>query len=337
MSLILKILGILFLVLVIVAGGIIWWLRRKWIEFKRLMDASAIFFPTTIRLLRDHDPSWLYEDGISDLIDELEQIGFNRGNAYQVRELDDLYLCEFIHPTEHVLAVLYTHEVSGSWLEMKVNYASGRQLLVANTPEDQQRDYPPYRQTYFLSGAGVAELWQGIQDHLEEEERREWSHEAFPTVFEATYRQDATWRNQRGGISKAEVRRRAYAQGIKNDDHIQQVFEKAKLEELLRWHEACINQLAAETTLPVAEWHRYGGRFLIVGEVINARSFIDYASEYLEFSNEETARYWEQAETVSTPVLFEMMRKSTPYKIDFIGALDTPIRVDVYGILTEED
>jgi hypothetical protein len=334
----LQILGIIFLALIglgILAVVFLWWSWRSLNRSQKEHEIPA----SRIHLNEDLTPEWLQEEGIQNMVSGLRSLGFSQGRAYGVKEIPQVRLCAFFSKESDICAVLYGHDMAGNWVDFGLQYEDGTELTVTNAPFGEEIDTRPESRKIFRKGALIPDLHHEMRAMMEMKPIIRINDANFRDEFEKSYARDMQWRNQRGGISHAEIRRVAENQGMDTgNDHFEKAVEEIKLGEIYRWHEECIEHFVSETDMPVSQWVNYEDRFIIVSDQIHPEIFLEYIWQYMDISDEQMDQFEELAQNfLSSKSLFKRINESLSPNIraEKIGSVSSPIEADIYHVREE--
>ena len=217
MDLILKILGIVFLVLIVIAIGAFFFLRKKWRSLVaglgQEMDGTP---PMSIHLNQDLNPEWTQEPEVADMIEEVESLGFYKGKAYAIKEMAAVKFASLFRPQRDACAVVSKHDNGMLWLEFVLEYQDGSDLTVTNAPMGGEMDTRPECEKIVVRNAPVSELYETFKAKIQPKPKVPIDDSNFREVFEESYRRDMAWRaakgrRVRGGNQKGDGKRRHFA------------------------------------------------------------------------------------------------------------------------------
>ena len=332
MDLFLKTLGVIALTIIVLVAGII---LLYWRKLRRIAKGVGRAFPTpsTIDLNLDSDPTWLeHGDARRDLA-TLESCGYVRGPAYIVEGMFGVGLASLHHPATGAFGCYYRHRTAGHWTDLCVDFADGLELTICNAPKGQQLDTRENTEKVFLRGETPAALHERLLERIAGRTVKPRAPEDFKTAFIATYAKDMAWRNAKGGISPEEFGRIAAGHKNLTDEQRTEAFKESKLRELRRWSEEGIRAFAQSTTLSVAEWKRYEHRMVIFHESFHPRAYLEYLTNNVALGDEVVSRFRQALDAgLSLRELLERIAAETGHEFIRLGAVDQPMKVDIYGI-----
>ncbi len=225
MGILLQIIGVLFLLLValVVIGVLV--IRAKLRKLrhelgKSLAELSDDMTPQEIHLQPWASPQWKAERDVEYLASRLESEGFLREGAFLVAEMEAMKLLGFRRPQDGTLAVVYEHEqIEAPWVDLFAQFDNGCGLTVSNAPQGEEMDIRPGNVKHFLKSAPMEDLLARFREEMSRLDAwRRVGEGEFVTVFEQAYRDDMTWRRERGGTTAEEVRRVAARMDDEEDE-----------------------------------------------------------------------------------------------------------------------
>lgn len=345
MGTLLKIVGGMFLGMLALVLLIVWLFIRKasW-RFKASSGyENKSGMPSVIHLNEDLEPDWVEEPDIREMVEDLEKLGFVCGRCYTIPEMSDVRVAGLFHSKDGICCALCRHPQVGDWMDMVVQYQDGGELTVTNAPIGHEIDYRPEVKKLFLEGANGQALFAALKRNMESKPLSPVTQDNFRDVFETAYQKDMAWRNQRGGITKEEVRRVARSMGQDfTDDQIESATGEIKHQEIHERHEECLDQLIKETTMSVAQWIGYeeAGEVLFVSESFDPESFADYMAELMDMTDDEAEKVKRLArrEDSATKIFKTVNNALSPgLRAEKIGSVSEPVQADAYFVPFRED
>jgi hypothetical protein len=146
---------------------------------------------------------------------ELESRGFTRIGTYRVDPIAGLLLTAFTHAEHSLCAIVYTHPMAGTFMDIVVKNDAGRSLTVTTAPIGKELDQREGHEKVFDKDMPVATMIETAMQRRPPAPHVRWSAGNFVAKFEEAYAQEMDWRAGRGGVTRDEVRRVADATGRK--------------------------------------------------------------------------------------------------------------------------
>jgi hypothetical protein len=144
---------------------------------------------------------------------ELEACGFRKLVSYKVSPIKGLQLTAFGHPRESLVAVVYTHPMAGSFVDVCSKAESGRAFTATTAPTGGQLDQKPGHDKVFDKSLTIRQMVELALARRPEGPWQEWNAGNFASKFEQAYAEEMDWRAGRGGVTSDEVRRTAREMG----------------------------------------------------------------------------------------------------------------------------
>lgn len=215
MSMVLQVLGGLFvLFLVLIVGVVVLWqvIKSKLRKFAQGLAADA-GTPSSIHLEPEPSPEWRDAGAVRRHRAPLESAGFQDAGVFSVAEMPGILLHAFAHPAEGAYAVVYEHPQVGVWLDLVTRYADGTSVTFGNATRggglDSQLGHDKVREP----GGDPAALLRRFLAERAPKPRVAVSAAEFVSCFEQAYADEMQWRNERGGPTEEEIRRVAAESG----------------------------------------------------------------------------------------------------------------------------
>ncbi len=338
MSLFLQIIGAIVLILVLVIALVGFVLLRKWRAFQAQLEASQLN-PLRISLREDPVAAWIERDEVKRERDALQGLGFVRGAAYTIDEMQGVRLLALCHPQACLFGCIYQHDLAGVFVDLVAESVAGDQeLTVTSAPVGAEIDARPEAEKVFMKGASVAVLFDEILTRTKDWVLADVSNDMFPEKFESAYRKDMAWRAERGGISVEEIRRVAANQSESYDDEaIDETVRRMKVQEIQQWEAECLESFATSTDLSVQDWHKYTDKMFIFRDTLQSNAFVDYFAEHAAADEDDAVEDFKRiADRVPLRELLSKMCDEWQIRIRKLGAVATPINVEIYAIEPDE-
>lgn len=144
---------------------------------------------------------------------ELEANGFTRIGTYRADPMRGLLLTAFSHAAHSLCAVVYTHPLAGTFMDIVAKNEAGRSLTVTTAPAGRELDQREGHEKVFDRESPVAALIETALRRRPPAPYVSWGPGNFVAKFEEAYAQEMDWRAGRGGVTRDEVRRAADATG----------------------------------------------------------------------------------------------------------------------------
>lgn len=146
---------------------------------------------------------------------ELEGCGFRKIGTYRPDPMKGIVLTAFGNPRESLCAIVYTHQVAGSFVDVVAKSESGRTFTATTAPAGQELDHREGHEKVYDKSMSVAAMVDLVLKRRPEGPWASWAHGNFVSQFEKAYADEMDWRAGRGGVTSDEVRRVAEAGGHK--------------------------------------------------------------------------------------------------------------------------
>jgi hypothetical protein len=291
----------------------LWMLKRKLTQFANSIS-SALTPPLEISL-RPLNPVRWADPRVEPTGAQLQAQGFRSIGAYAIKELKGTNISAWIHPEEKVYGVVYEHPQVGVWCDVVSQYEDGTSCTHSSAP-DSGLDQDPRNPNYKLPAQSPEVL---LQAHLQTRPPHPTSLHAsgFEADFVRAYRETMEWRISRG-TTQAEISQVAALMGqtfepqvLEQGFQMQQIQERAQLDELLRKH------FLQKTSISAAEWDKISDRVVFVHDGLSEDELEELG--FGDLPEEGTPR--------------DRARESNARHL---GTLQQPVEADVY-VLPEED
>ncbi|MCP4691296.1 MAG: hypothetical protein GY859_24835 [Desulfobacterales bacterium] len=334
MDLVFKILGIVFLVILIILGLGFLFIRRKWRQFKELAAMDGPMPPMKIHLNEDLDPRWKNEKEASTRIGEIKSFGFVEGRAYTVKEMPDVRFISFFSANREISVVFSKHDQEFFWTDFCVEYEDGSALTVSNAPMGDEMETRPEVKKLFLKETDIPGLYDVLKKEMAPGPKKKIDDENFRSEFEKSYQEDVEWIARQGGVSEEMVRTIAERDDMDLDEEeIQEAMREVKLKEIRNWHDACIENALERKKAPPEKWDLYKSKLFIVSELMQPLPFVEYLDERMDF----TAKQCESFETLAKEMesitgLFKKINGSLSpdLRAKRVGRTSSPIKAEIY-------
>ncbi|UCG51759.1 MAG: hypothetical protein JSW58_16560, partial [Candidatus Latescibacterota bacterium] len=151
---------------------------------------------------------------------DLKALGFTPIGTYRISEMAGMVLAAFSHKQQAVCAVIYSHPLTGCFVDMFSENEEGVGLTVSNARAGQVLDQPPGREKIIDKTLTVRNIYDHLLKKRPQGPYKRIGPSDFAEVFQNEYAKEMDWRKKRGFVTDAEVRRAAQAMGIKSDSTI---------------------------------------------------------------------------------------------------------------------
>ncbi|MBB6520009.1 hypothetical protein [Pseudoteredinibacter isoporae] len=329
----LQLLGGIVLSLAILAGLV--YLYFKW-KFGKYLDFDEDHSgePLYIHLNEQIEPNWLEAKKVKLAASELESLGFKGGKAYSIHEMNGVCLQGFYKSP--FAAVLYSHEIAGSWIDIVFDEVDGKEYTVSNAPMGSQMEERPETQKVFDAKLSVAEIYAKAE-HLQASLSGGFVdiHEGnFREYFETAYKKDIAFRTRKGGISYEEFLASSKEAPFRSSDEtVQEAFITCKEQELFRWHEAALEEYRVSENIDMEKFYDIEFSMLIVPFTTHPPAFVQYllAQDFIDCDQEEQlSKVAEDTEDVNQ--LFDRINDllSPELRATFVKDIDYPLPIKLY-------
>jgi len=273
MDTLVKILGVVFVVLLLVIGGGLLYLRFKLRQlFNGLGDALEGLgaggmgpMPPRLHLRRRESIEWEHRGEVESLVADLAERGFVDAGRYEVDEMYGLSLQAMTNVEQAVTNVIYEMEPVGVWVDFVTRYASGGSLTVSSAPQGGEMDYPPDHVKIYDKAATPLELYDRLLAERRDEPYAPVQPEEFADVMAQAYADEMDWRNLRGYATEDEVRRIAAASGEDlTDETLQAMLSQYADHAAEGLSQAARERYLATCDLSAAEWEKVSDRVVVV-------------------------------------------------------------------------
>ncbi len=143
----------------------------------------------------------------------LEAHGFTRIGTYRADPMKGVLLTAFGHTRHSLCAVVYTHPLTASFMDIASMNEAGRGFTITTAPAGRELDQRDGHEKLFVTGMPVDKMIETVLQRRPPEPHVSWNATNFVTRFEKEYGDEMDWRASRGGVTEDEVRRAADATG----------------------------------------------------------------------------------------------------------------------------
>lgn len=333
MLLILQIIGGIVVTVIAIIVSVILYFRFK---FGKYLDMDVKQEPLVIHLTEDVAPDWQAKKHVKADLAELEKLGFTKGRAYTIHELDEYVLQAFFKPP--VVAVLYWNDIAGCWTDMVIEKTNGEEYTYSNAPMGGGMKQRPGVKKYFKKEYSIKQLYDDVSSQAgqEKSEYIKVDNSNFRQYFENAYKKDMAWKNRKGGISYEEFLKLSDdAPFSTKDKDIVDAFIETKEGELYQWEEAVLEEYRKRKKIDEEHFYEMEHRLIIVPFTTDARAYFNYL-ESSGFMNEDQAEklgkvYAKEKDMFS---LFEKINSllSPALRAEFMEEFSFPLKIKVFQL-----
>jgi len=242
----------------------------------RYIDSIRNHFPLALYLNENLTPGWSNDKQAVYLITQLRQLGFRQGNSYAFAEIGGYEVLSFFkHP---VVAMLYRNPVTDLWVDMAIEQVSGLEVTVSNAYLGESVNTRPESMRFYFKDKSIPQLYDFIKRKVRETDYIEINEKNFKERFETIFKKDVSWKNRDGGISIDEFI--GSDKGLLRINtsrlHQQEAFIDAKVQELLQWEEAALEEYRRATNAGVEKFSAHQCKFFIVPFKTDVSAFVCY-------------------------------------------------------------
>lgn len=345
MDLFLKILGIIFLCLVLLLVVIILGFAVLRARFRKMVEGFAdsrfSVTPARLHLVPLEGPEWKDPEAVRQPAEVLAKRGFEEVGSFTTREMPFLRLRGFVRSESQSYAVVYEHDQAGVWMDYVSRYADGGSVTFSNSPKGGTLDQRPGHQKSYYPGEDAVALLDRFLAQRPNRPMLEVSKENFVLSFEKAYADEMDWRNARG-YSEDEIRRTLEKENESvTDEQVQTVRTQMEAEALLGLNRALKERFLEETTLSIAEWEEVRDSLVFIHERVpraQAAALLDLGLDCEDEKAEESLAARVPA-GMSIREAFAQLNAERPAERRHrkLGELDQPIPADVYCSPEEEE
>lgn len=327
MALFLQVVGGFVIAILIVLVAAFFYLKRK---LAKALGSGAINNeqPLTINLNEDLVPDWLESPSAKSLIDDLVNLGFRKGAAYSIPQMEDISLFSMFKGD--YLAVVYGHTMLGNWADIACETTEGLEITATSAPMGEEIDSGSHTRKIFMKEATAAQLFEQLQSESSNTQLINLETLDFRQYFEDSYKKDIAWRNQNGGTTIDEYRKIAKNGEIDvTDAQLAEAFLDAKVAELHQWCDAGVKEFLTDKE----EDHSYDGDLFIVPRKTDAKAFFHYLSDWEMVEEDKLDKLVSKlSQNHNIPSLFNTLNNclSPDLQAQKLGEIDFPIKADVY-------
>ncbi len=335
LTIVLKILGGIFLLLLLAGAFFAFKLWRGW---RGLIGAAKALggaeTPPVIHLIPDQEPEWTEKPAVREIIAEAQKWGLAPGRPYEVDEMTEVYVLPLFSTGDQgpAAGVIYDHPSAGNWLDLVVMYEDGHMLTISNAPHGGELDVPPNSTKLFFEGESAERLFQEMVERFEAKQVLYLRPQNFVAEFERAYREEMEWRLERG-VTEDEVRRVAEHMGQEaTEEEIQQTVGVIKADQAHDLHHLWRTHFIESTDMSVAEWIEAEEGLFFVSDRHSVDQLVDYLECTFELTEEQADWLRSASDSSGVRAAFAQLNADlAPEKqARALGAIQQPIAADVY-------
>ncbi len=332
MSLVLQILGVIFILLVLGVVVVILVIRQRVRRFvSDLGEMASAAPPLRITLLPADAYSWADEAAVRRYADPLPRLGFVDAGHFLIGEIPGLEMLGFVHPEHDICAVVYEHPAAGVILDMVTRYADGSSLTCTTALQGGELRERPGHPKIRLPEADSEQLYRRMLADRPQGETLPIAPEEFAEVFEQGYADEMDWRLSVGGPSDDEILAIAESSRMEvSDDEVDATRQLEVMQAMGMLQEALRAHFAEETTMSVAQWEQIEDELIFVHD----RMSLDEAREWFEDWAEEDLEEWAEVPVAETArELFAALNEQLELerRLRLVGTVSRPVEADAYA------
>lgn len=299
MSLILQVFGVLFILVAVVGGYLLYRLYRFLKRIHRqAQDASNLDTPSRVTLIEANHPDWTQHGDLKHTLNKLRALGFQPAGNYDVLELPHLHLVGLVHPEDYLYAAVYMLSPGKIWTDLCSEQIDGEALTVSNADTGGTLDHAPGRRQLANAAWDIPELYDCIKAERGDGPFKDMFAVDFKAEFEHAYAVEMDWRNSRGGAPTWDefVRIAKQMDATLSNDKLQNAYYDAVYQKgVLRLSDECVATFCVETTLSVPEWEAVRDTCFALHEHIPNSHLVDFIADHLCGLDENRLKQLKQA------------------------------------------
>lgn len=331
MELFLQISGGIFIAVILLILAIYLFFKIKFGKYLSL-DPEQNQTPLSIHLNEDFSPVWMEDKKVKAVDKELAQLGFDRGKSYCIPEMQNIELTAYFKAP--LVAVLYSHEIAGIWVDLAFEKPNELELTVTNVPMGVATNHRPEKKIDYLKGESVNQLYEHINSYIEDgASYTEPTPDNFRELFEETYKKDMAYRARNGGISLEEFLGHKEEFGKKiSAKKTHEAFIDTKEQELYQWSQFATEEYTESLSEEDQENLYHEGGLFIVPFSTNAEAFIRYldGEGFIDDEDEHMAKTFKDETDIFE--LFDRLNegKSPDLRATLVDETDYPLQLKIY-------
>lgn len=296
-------------------------------KFGKLLGADTDQAPLIIHLNEDLvPPEWLGKSKTVKLIEELQNLGFEKGKPYRIQEMEGVSLFSLFK--NGYTAVVYNHPIAGVWTDIVLETEDEYHYTTSNAPMGGQIGFSDKDIKMYKPNGSAEELFSLIREQTHDKQGIHVDNENFREFFENAYKREMVWKASQGGVTREEFDKIAENSKIKiTDKNSDLAFIDTKKQELDDWSLYGINEFLKDT-----DEDDFNDDLFILPEKAHPCAFIDYLSEHEIIEEEHVEKLCEKFKNQSIQVIFETLNSalSPELKATKVGEITFPVKADVY-------
>jgi hypothetical protein len=346
-GIILKILGALFLLLIVASFGGYWFLRwrvRKFLGELSNLPTSMGPPPVALKLNRVlGDVEWKQKKAVGDISDRLRAQGFTPVGVFQADAMGDLQIEGWVEASQSLMAAVYQHSaVDQPWLDYVRQYEGSQGDTASSAPMGAETDTKPGNVKLIDAKLGPDDLLDRILAMKRDLIIRPApaTAEEFKERLETAYAEVMEWRIARGGTTKEEILRRAAETGEEiSPEVLELTHQRLRGQANAQLAEFLLRRFRKETSLSADEWEKARDSLFFVHDNLSAEElngFVESASWSEDEDDEddaaEAARPFDSSNSTPARVAFASFCSTLPSGRRFrrIGEIKDPVPADAY-------
>jgi len=218
MDIMLKILGGLFILLIVLGVAAFFLIRYKIRKFVtglkdavENLDAGGLGdVPDTITLEKVESIHWRAPGNVDEAKRRLEAFGFASEGMFTIPEMPGLQVMGFVRPVDGTVAAVYEHpQLPDPIVDIVAKFEGNEGMTVSNAKQGHEMDHMPGERKFYLAGQSVEDLLEKFQHEmgLATSTPRRIAVGTFAEMFMKSYADEMSWRRSRGGATPEEVER----------------------------------------------------------------------------------------------------------------------------------
>ncbi len=332
MSLVLQILGGLFLLLLLVIAVVIVVIRQKVRAIVSEMgELASSVPPMRITLVPTDEDTWDDEATVQRYADPLPRFGFLEAGHYLIAEIPGLELLGFVHPEQDIYAAIYEHPAAGVVADFCTRYADGSAITYTTALQGEGLRERPGDEKVHLPEADSERLYLDMLTDRPQGETVPVAPEEFVEVFEQAYADEMVRRLSLGGAGEEEILAIAKQSGMEvSGDDVEATRQLQAMQAMSMLQESLRKHFAEETTMSVAEWERVEDDLTFIHDHMS----LEETREWFEDWTGEEPDAWEDVPAAeSARELFAALNDRLPAdrRLRLIGTVARPIEADAYA------
>ncbi len=345
MSVILQTLGILFILLVVVGGYLVYRLVRFWKRIRQeVQDATGLDTPSRLTLIETNDPAWGQHAALKKTLSELRAMGFQPVGTYHVLEMPHLYLVGLVHPEDYLYATVYILSEEQIWTDLCSEQIGGESLTVSNVDTGGTLDHIPERRQLSDPSWGIPDLYDCIKAERGDGPFKDMNAADYKSEFEHAYAVEMDWRNSRGGVPTWEefLRIAKHTDTTLPDEKLQTAYYETVYQKgVLRLSDECVATFCIETTLTVPEWEAVRDTCFALHEHVPNSHLADFVADHLHGLDDDRIEALKRVINPALPAIenFDQFNEMLPEHLQAIklGDVETPVRAEIFAVPLRPD